>query len=214
MSGTDSLYIALVSFSQQLAVQKLDQWASKFVEHCQLQMLKDATIGVDATYYLNLRLNGNGEEPLKHALGGLPFVFKKAVEDDIAFLRQNGITLVFVFSGLDYVNKSLADSQLADSKRVQDEAWHHYLNGDSKRTVDDFGKAKYPVDTMTRSLQKLLADNAVQYMVAPYSATAQVSLRGVSSCWWKLNKRIAVIHSRTGRSIYRCHHGQHRVLSL
>ncbi|KAH0844481.1 hypothetical protein AYO21_00952 [Fonsecaea monophora] len=158
-----------------MSVQKFDQWASRHVELCQLQMLRDAVIGVDASYYLNLRLNGNNEEPLKHALGGQPFVFKKAVEDDIAFLRQNGITLVFVFNGLDYVNKSLPDSQLADSRRVQDEAWHHYMNGDSKRTVTDFGKAKYPVDIMTRTLQKLLFDNNVQYMVAPYSATAQLS---------------------------------------
>ena len=175
MSGMDPLYFQPVLVSHALSVQKLDQWATKHVENCQLNTLKDAVIGVDATYYLNLRLNGNNEEPLKHALGGQPFVFKKAVEDDITFLRQHGITLIFVFSGLDYVNKSLADSQLADSKRRQDEAWHHYLNGDSKRTVTDFGKAKYPVDTMARFLQKLLADNNVQYMVAPYSATAQVS---------------------------------------
>ena len=139
-------------------------------------MLKDAVIGVDASYYLDLRLNGNNEEPLKHALGGLPFCYKKAIEDDITTLRQSGITLVFVFNGLDYVNKSLPDSQSVDSRRVQDEAWHHYLSGDSKRTVSDFGKAKYPVDILARSLQKILADNKVQYMVAPYSATAQVSL--------------------------------------
>lgn len=158
------------------AVQKFDQWASKHVETIPLQLVKDAVIGVDASYYLDLRLNGNNEEPLKHALGGLPFCFKKTIEDDIAHLRQNGITLIFVFSGLDYVNKSLPDSQSAESRRVQDEAWHHYLSGDSKKTVADFGKAKYPVDVMSRSFQKLLGDNKIEYRVAPYSATAQVSL--------------------------------------
>lgn len=176
MSGMDSLYHLLFPFLPERAVQKFDQWASKHADYCQLQILKDAVIGVDASYYLNLRLNGNNEEPLKHALGGLPFVFKKAVEDDIAALRQHGITLVFVFDGLDYVNKSIPNSQLAESRRVQEEAWHHYLNGDSKRTVTDFGKAKYPVESTTRSLQKLLAELNVQYMVAPYSASAQVSL--------------------------------------
>jgi hypothetical protein len=138
-------------------------------------MLKDAVIGVDASYYLNLRLNANNEEPLKHALGGQPFTFKRMVEEDIAFLRQNGITLIFVFDGLDYVNKNLRTSQLAASRRVQDDAWHAYLNGDSKRTVTDFGKATYDVDTTARALQKLLAESNVEYMVAPYSATAQVS---------------------------------------
>ncbi|KEF53101.1 uncharacterized protein A1O9_11009 [Exophiala aquamarina CBS 119918] len=158
-----------------MSVQKFDQWASKHVDFCQLQSLKDAVIGVDASYYLDLRLNGNNEEPLKHALGGIPFCFKKTVEDDIALLRQHGITLIFVFNGLDYVNKSRPDSLSTDSRRVQDEAWHHYLSGDSKRTVTDFGKAKYPVDIMTRPLQKILIENKVQFLVAPYSATAQLA---------------------------------------
>ncbi|KAL2402746.1 Post-transcriptional regulator MKT1 [Exophiala dermatitidis] len=158
-----------------MSVQRFDQWASKHVDVCQLQLLKDAVIGVDASYYLDLRLNGNNEEPLKHALGGLPFCYKKAIEEDINVLRQHGVTLVFVFNGLDYVNKSLPDSHSADSKRVQDEAWHHYLGGDSKRTVAEFGKAKYPIDVMTRSFQKLLVENKVEYMVAPYSATAQLA---------------------------------------
>ncbi|ETI21245.1 hypothetical protein G647_07590 [Cladophialophora carrionii CBS 160.54] len=158
-----------------MSVQRLDVWASKHVEYCQLHMLKDAVIGVDASYYLNLRLNGNNEEPLKHALGGQPFTFKRMIEEDITFLRQNGITLIFVFDGLDYVNKNLRTSQLAASRRVQDDAWHAYLNGDSKRTVADFGKATYDVDTTARRLQKLLAENNVEYMVAPYSATAQLS---------------------------------------
>lgn len=175
MSGTKRPSPPSSLRSQFPAVQKFDFWAGKHVDSCPLQPLKDAVIGVDASYYLDLRLNGTNEEPLKHALGGLPFCYKKAIEEDINVLRQHGITLVFVFNGLDYVNKSLPDSQSADSKRVQDEAWHHYLSGDSKRTVADFGKAKYPVDVMTKSLQRLLTENKVQYMVAPYSATAQVT---------------------------------------
>ena len=175
MSGMDSSWSQAVLLSQFPSVQKFDKWVNKHVELCPLNMLKDAVIGVNASYYLDLRLNGNGEEPLKHALGGLPFCLKKAIEDDLALLRQHGVTLLFVFDGLEYVNKSQPVSQSTESKRVQDEAWHHYLSGDSKRTVSDFGKAKYPVDTMTRTLQKILVENNIEFMVAPYSATAQVS---------------------------------------
>lgn len=157
-----------------MPVQKFEVWASKHVDFCPLQSLKDAVIGVDASYYLDHRLNGNNEEPLKHALGGSPFCYRKAVEDDIALLRQHGVTPIFVFNGLDFVNKSKPDSLSVDSKRVQDEAWHHYLSGDSKKTVADFGKAKYPIDIMTRPLQKILIENKVEFIVAPYSATAQV----------------------------------------
>lgn len=155
-------------------VQKFDQWVNKHVELCPLNMLKDAVIGVNASYYLDLRIN-NEVEPLKHALGGLPFTLKKAIEDDISLLRQHGVTLVFIFDGLDYVNKSAPDSQSGESRRAQEEAWHEYLSGNSKGTVSHFCKAKYQIDFMTRMLQKILVENKIEFMVAPYSATAQVS---------------------------------------
>ncbi|KAJ9639024.1 hypothetical protein H2204_003932 [Knufia peltigerae] len=155
-----------------MSVQKFDQWVNKHVELCPLNMLKDAVIGVDASYYLDLRVN-NEVEPLKHALGGLPFTLKKAIEDDISLLRQHGVTLVFIFDGLDYVNKSAPDSLSGESRRAQEEAWHEYLSGNSKGTVSHFCKAKYPIDVMTRMLQKILVENKIEFMVAPYSATAQ-----------------------------------------
>ncbi|KAK5456156.1 hypothetical protein LTS15_005475 [Exophiala xenobiotica] len=157
-----------------MSVQKFDQWVSKHTELCPLNLLKDAVIGVDASYYLDLRIN-NEVEPLKHALGGLPFTLKKAIEDDITLLRQHGVTLVFVFSGLDYVDKSPPDSQSVESRRAQEEAWHEYLSGNSKGTVSHFSKAKYQIDVMTRTLQKILVENGIEFMVAPYSATAQLA---------------------------------------
>ncbi|KAK6381369.1 hypothetical protein LTS17_004426 [Exophiala oligosperma] len=157
-----------------MSVQKFDQWVNKHVELCPLNMLKDAVIGVDASYYLDLRVN-NEVEPLKHALGGLPFTLKKAIEDDISLLRQHGVTLVFIFDGLDYVNKSAPDSLSGESRRAQEEAWHEYLSGNSKGTVSHFCKAKYPIDVMTRMLQKILVENKIEFMVAPYSATAQLA---------------------------------------
>ncbi|KIW11999.1 hypothetical protein PV08_09273 [Exophiala spinifera] len=173
MSGMHRTPVPLL-ISHLPPVQKFDQWVNKHVELCPLNMLKDAVIGVDASYYLDLRIN-NEVEPLKHALGGLPFTLKKAIEDDISLLRQHGVTLVFVFDGLDYVNKSAPDSQSGESRRAQEEAWHEYLSGNSKGTVSHFCKAKYQIDVMTRMLQKILVENKIEFMVAPYSATAQLA---------------------------------------
>lgn len=63
------------------------------------------------------------------------------IEDDIQTLHEAGVTPIFVFNGLDFVNKTLPDSRSVESIRAQDEAWHHYLSLDSKATVADFSRA-------------------------------------------------------------------------
>jgi hypothetical protein len=179
MSGMESEYLYhTTSSSQVLPVQIFDQWAQKLAQNISLDEIKDfskggTVIGVDASYYLNLRLNNDPkDEPLKPALGGTPFVFKKTVEDDIDELRKFGVKLVFVFNGLDYVNKSVPEE--TTNRLLIEGAWHHYLEGDSKRTVDDFGKATYHSDGLTLALQQILFEKNVDYQVAPFSAVAQV----------------------------------------
>jgi hypothetical protein len=78
-----------------------------------------------------------------------------------------------VFNGLDYVNKSVPEE--TTNRLLLQGAWHHYLEGDSDRTVKDFGKATYHSDGLTRALQKILYEQNVDYQVAPFSAVAQVS---------------------------------------
>lgn len=123
------------------AVQKLDTWAAKFVQTFPLSVLKDSVIGVDATYYLDLRLNENKEEPLKSALGGVPFALRAAIEDDIQAAKDAGVTLIFVFDGLQFVNKPPPSSSSTASKSAHEEGWRHYLAGDATSPVTDFGRA-------------------------------------------------------------------------
>lgn len=106
-----------------------------------LSVLKDSVIGIDASYYLDLRLNLNQEEPLKTALGGIPFALKATINDDITAVQEAGITLVFVFNGLDFVNKAPPSSSSVESKNAHEEGWRHYLAGDAKKPVEDFGQA-------------------------------------------------------------------------
>ena len=177
----------------------IEEWAASRVQTFPLSSLKDAAIGVDASYYLDLRLNKNSQEPLLHALGGFPYCLKRLVEDDILTLRQFDVSLVFVFNGLDFRNKEAPSSQSAANQRAHEDGWQHYLGGDADQTVADFTRASklnslnaagscglnehlaYPVEVLYKYLQKLLHDHQVQFMVAPYSAAAQV--RFISFIW-------------------------------
>lgn len=155
-------------------------------------MLQGAAIGVDASYYLDLRLNKKSNEPLLHALGGFPYALKELVEDDAQFLKKFDITLVFFFNGLDFLNREQPASKSLANRKAHEDAWQHYLGGDADKTVNDFGRAStthqypvvrnpvlttlpaYPVEMLYKHLQKVLLDHKIDFQVAPYSAAAQV----------------------------------------
>lgn len=80
--------------------------------------------------------------------------------------------MFFVFNGLDYVNKPPPGSESSDSKKAHEDGWQHYLAGDSSAPVQDFGRAEYPLDNVYRHMRKVLFQNEVKYMVAPFSSLA------------------------------------------
>lgn len=153
--------------------------------------MKDATLGVDATCYLNLRLNERKDEPLKLAIGGVPLTLKSTIESDINAATAAGVTLLFVFNGLDFVNKAASDSSSFSSIKAHENGWKQYLEGDEEASARNFERAskwhnsrwkidahdylEYPLETLYRYLRKVLRANGVEYIVAPYSALAEVS---------------------------------------
>ncbi|KAK5939190.1 hypothetical protein PMZ80_008493 [Knufia obscura] len=155
-----------------MSIRKLETWAAKFVNTLPLSSLDGAVIGVDASYYLDQCLNENNEEPLKVALGGIPFTLTARIEEDLQAARDAGVKLIFIFDGLDYVNKTPAGAESSESQAAHESGWTHYLQGDPKSTVQDFGKAKYPLSLVLRHLRKILLSNEVDFLVAPFSSLA------------------------------------------
>lgn len=157
------------------AAQRLETWAAKHIQTFPLSTLDGAVVGVDATYYLDQCLNENTEEPLKVALGGLPFCLTARIEEDLQAAKDAGIKLIFVFNGLDYANKAPPGAESIETRRAHDEGWSHYMAGDPKATVTDLGKADYPLDLVSRHIRKVLCSNGVDYIVAPFSSLAFLS---------------------------------------
>lgn len=178
-----------------------------------LQHLSGAVIGVDASYYLDLRLNKgrpetkkanpesnkntlppdgskNSLEPLFNALGGVPYSLQDAIKKDVQALKKHDISLTFVFNGLDYATKEPSGARSATNLRAHEEGWLAYKNDDTQATVKAFEKAgkmfessmlpplltspDVTVETLYRWFQRQLKTLGVQFLVAPYSATAQV----------------------------------------
>lgn len=106
-------------------------------------------IGVDASHYLDLRLNNppNGE-PLLNAVGGDPYTLKASLRDDLQAFQAVDATLIFVFNGLDYKNKELHPSPKSYSTlKAHKDGWKEYYNKDNgtdvaaERTLKAFAKA-------------------------------------------------------------------------
>jgi hypothetical protein len=162
-------------------VQNFHSWATKSVSQTfPLSTLADAVVGIDAAFYLDLCLERPPkEEPLIHAHGGIPYKLKQQIADDIDHLKDAGAKAVFIFNGLDHVNKPTPEHLNSESTKAAEEAWRIYNVGKKPSAVTavapEFTKVKYPTQDLVRWFQSLLTKLKVEYLVAPYSSVAQLS---------------------------------------
>ncbi|RMZ90567.1 hypothetical protein DV736_g2203, partial [Chaetothyriales sp. CBS 134916] len=167
-----------------MPIEKFDVWASRLRHNLPLSTLKDAVLGIDASYYLELALRNN-EEYLINAHGGLSFTLERELEDDLKVLRAAGVGAVFVFNGVSHVNKSPSDWQSAQSTQAIENGFIKIRNKDDQSKIaEEFSKAKYPVEILHRYLQQLLVKYDVDFLVAPYAAAAQLAYMLHASEQW------------------------------
>jgi hypothetical protein len=130
------------------AVQSIEDWAAPH-QKFPFTSLRHAVIGVDASYYLDLRLNSpTSIEPLLNAIGGNPHTLKAALRDDLEAFKAVDASLIFVFDGLDYKNKELYTSPRSNpTLKAHKDGWKEYYSKDNgeevaaERTSKAFAKA-------------------------------------------------------------------------
>ena len=88
---------------------------------------------------------------------------------------EAGAKPIFIFNGVDHVNKPTPEYLSQESMKAASDAWKRYNDGKKDGGSNDFLKAKYPVQTLDRWLQHQLTKSKVDYLVAPYSSIAQLS---------------------------------------
>jgi hypothetical protein len=172
------LRLYLINMLTYLPVQTIEEWADGRVQTFPLQHISKAVIGVDASYYLDIRLNKQPPEshkdktprdgprrslePLFNALSGVPCCLQDAIEKDVQALKMQDISLLFVFNGLDYVTKEPSSARSAMNLRAHEEGWLAYTNEDPHATLKAFGKAGETPDPWGMFLLLTCQDCAVE----------------------------------------------------
>jgi len=155
-----------------------------------LSTLSDTRLGIDAAFYLNQVLESlSGKEPFLSATGGVPLALASRVENDLRVLEKLRIKPVFVFPGL-LPKKSARGSgsgsggvsEYADEMREKREAWDLYERGQAaaaERLFEGKPASAYAAGSqweLWRSVLRLFKNRNVEFLVAPYTAWAQVEI--------------------------------------
>ncbi|KKA17790.1 hypothetical protein T310_8266, partial [Rasamsonia emersonii CBS 393.64] len=125
-----------------MPIRALDDWAAGRTVSLPLSALKGAVVGVDASHYIYQHLHHHStREPLLIALGGFPFALKANIERELQTYKNLGITLVFVFNGLDFGRRDPQPQARAESARAFEQAWELYDQQQADQVVDAFSNA-------------------------------------------------------------------------
>lgn len=122
--------------------------------------------------------NGSVKEPLLAATGGLPLSLSNQVEADLRVLEKLRIKPVFVFPGLvPQLKRWKHQHHLEHNEACRDrrDAWAKYEAGQEDAATRLF-ESKHGIVQwdLWRMVAKIFRHRAVEYIVAPYMAWAQV----------------------------------------
>ncbi|KAJ5546330.1 hypothetical protein N7494_003915 [Penicillium frequentans] len=160
-----------------MPIRPFDDWAVGRTQSLPLSALKGAVIGIDASHYIQQHLvNQSTREALLGALGGFPFALRSNIEKELQALKNLNIGCVFVFNGLEFGKRDHRIQTQPASVRSFEQAWELYDQQQADQVVDAFSNAGTPPpETLFKFLTRILSQNGVSFMVAPYSAVAQLS---------------------------------------
>jgi hypothetical protein len=171
------------------------------VQTLPLSTLSDTRLGIDGAFYLSQILDphasrdasGAVKEPLLAATGGVPLSLASKVENDLRVLEKLRIKPVFVFPGLlpkkssrnhgppntpnAGVSPGGAANEYADEMKERREAWELYERGQTEQAEALFeGRSGITHWELWRSVLRMFRNRNVEFLVAPYTATAQVRI--------------------------------------
>ncbi|KAK6350034.1 hypothetical protein TWF696_006283 [Orbilia brochopaga] len=158
------------------SIRNFDAWSTNRLQTLPISVLKDTVVGVDAGNYLKKIIDSPGtKEPLVPALGGFPFSLRSKIEDDLSQWQQAGITLLFVFSGIQPLRTDKATSMSETTAKNRATAWALYDGGHATEAVEAFGDSGIlQPQEIFRFLRDILTEHKVAFQVAPYSSWAQL----------------------------------------
>ncbi|KAI9678574.1 MAG: hypothetical protein M1817_005631 [Caeruleum heppii] len=160
-----------------MTIRTFDDWAASRAKTSPLGALKDAVVGIEAAYFLHRLLDTPPtKEPLLSALGGFPFALASRIEEYLDDLQSAGITPFFVFDGMSFGKKGPSSADDSETVRRISQAWELYDRHQAIEAVATFGDSgAVKPESLYRYLQRILHSHKTDFMVAPYSASAQLA---------------------------------------
>ncbi|GEQ66532.1 hypothetical protein JCM33374_g195 [Metschnikowia sp. JCM 33374] len=158
---------------------------NKLVNTSSIEILQNATIGIDVEHYLS-RIYTFKKEQFLSGIGGVPSSLKQYIQSDLSVFEESNIRPLFVLPGLkiNHFQKTYLTNELSPQEQHLDATWARLqskqtisggnsfgFNGDSFR----FNLDPLPIKPMLNDLIKLFIECGVDYMISPYDASFQLS---------------------------------------
>lgn len=159
----------------------------KLVSTGSIEILQNATIGIDAEHYLS-RIYTSKKEQFLSAIGGIPSSLKDYIQSDLKVFQECNIKPIFIIKGLNIQSQvdDLKVNELSSNEQHLYTSWNRisqkdnninnnfpgaYGNNESFRSFTD----PLPFKPMINDLIKLFIDHDIEYLVCPYDTSFQLS---------------------------------------
>lgn len=156
----------------------------KLVSVSQVEILQNATLGIDVEHYLG-RIYTFKKEQLLFGIGGVPMSLKAYIESDLAVFKEFNIRPLFVFPGL-HINleDDLLANELTESEAHRELAWnrlHAKLVSSGGNLSTHYNESFRPQNDslssqpMMNDLIKYFIEYDIDYIICPSDPSFQLS---------------------------------------
>lgn len=157
----------------------------KLVNTSSIEVLQNATVGIDVEHYLS-RIYTFKKEQFLAGIGGIPSSLKDYIQSDLQVFKEFNIRPIFIIPGLkiqlqthDYKTNELSPQEhhlentwnKINNKNNLYTGGYNNLNNESFRLFTD----PLPISPMINDLIRQFIDNKIDYMVCPYDSSFQLS---------------------------------------
>ncbi|KAG7666027.1 uncharacterized protein J8A68_000457 [[Candida] subhashii] len=152
----------------------------KLANTSSIEILQNATIGIDVDHYLS-RIYTFKKEQFLSGIGGIPSSLKDYILSDLQVFREFNIKPIFVISGLNIQLQmnNFKTNELSAYEQHLENTWskltakqqYSYNNIESFRLFND----PLPIRPMINDLIKLFIETGIDYLISPYDSSFQLS---------------------------------------
>ncbi|WEJ92713.1 hypothetical protein PSN45_000168 [Yamadazyma tenuis] len=153
----------------------------KLVNTSSIEILQNATIGIDVEHYLS-RIYTFKKEQFLSAIGGVPSSLRDYIHSDLKVFKEFNIKPIFVIKGIDIQLQAhnLQTNELTPGEQHLENTWtklnsrnvnYNYTTNDSFRVFTD----PLSLRPMIHDLIKYFVEIGIDYIVCPYDASFQLS---------------------------------------